>query len=406
MTGLLDGIRVIEIATYVFMPGAGTVMADFGAEVIHVEPPGYGDPYRALYRMKPLPQSDENYCWEMDSRNKKSLVLDLKSEHGRKVIFDLVKDMDVLITNFHPSVLNDLHITYETLSEINPRLIYAHGTGYGESGEEVEKPGYDATAWWARTGLMDAVRPAGGGMGISTPGMGDHPSSMTAFGGIALALYARERTGKGTKISTSLLANGAWSNSLLIQAALCGSTTYIPPTQRDTTNAVVNHYHCSDGRSFFLVLIKESEEFAKFCKAIERPDIAEDPRFAALGDRRENSVVLAGILSEWFVRRPLAEWREILDDNAITFGDIATYEETIVDQQMIQNDIFVEFADQPGKKTVNSPLELKDFPKRQPIAPPTLGQHTTEILRGLGYDETHIAELLATNVVQIGLKKD
>ncbi len=402
MAGLLDGIRVIEIATYVFMPGAGTVMADFGAEVIHVEPPGHGDPYRALYKMKPLPQGEDNYCWEMDSRNKKSLVLDLKSELGHEIIVDLVKNSDVLITNFHPSVLNDLRISYEALSAINPRLIYAHGTGYGENGEEVEKPGYDATAWWARSGLMDAVRPAEGDLAFSTAGMGDHPSSMTAFGAIALALYARERTGKGTKISTSLLANGAWSNSLLIQAALSGCTTYIPPTQTNTSNAVFNHYCCSDGRSFFLVLIKEAEEFVKFCNAIERPELADDPRFAELSDRRENSAILAGILSDWFAQRPLAVWRKILDDNAITFGDIATYEETIVDQQMIQNGIFVEFADQPGRKTINSPFELKDFPKRQPTAPPTLGQHTTEILQGLGYDEARIADLQAAKVVQSG----
>jgi len=400
MVGLLEGIRVVEIATYVFMPGAGTVMADFGAEVIHVEPPGHGDPYRALYRMKPLPQGEENYCWEMDSRNKKSLVVDLKSDLGHEIILDLVRDADVLITNFHPSVLNDLRITYDELSAINPRLIYAHGTGYGEKGEEVEKPGYDATAWWARTGLMDAVRPDGGELALSTAGMGDHPSSMAAFGGIALALYARERTGKGTKMSTSLLANGAWSNSLLIQAALCGCTTYVPPTQTNTTNAVVNHYRCADGRSFFLVLIKEPEEFVKFCSAIERPDLATDPRFAELSARRDNAAVLAGILSNWFGQRPLAAWQKILDDNAITFGSIATSEEAIVDQQMIDNGIFVEFSDQPGRKTINSPIDLKDFPKRQPVAPPTLGEHTTEILQGLGYDEKRIADLQARQVVQ------
>ena len=400
MTGLLEGIRVVEIATFVFMPGAGTVMSDFGAEVIHVEPPGAGDPYRALYRMKPLPQGEENYCWEMDSRNKKSLVVDLKSEPGHEIILDLVKNADVLITNFHPSVLNDLRITYEELSAINPRLIYAHGTGYGELGEEVEKPGYDATAWWARTGLMDAVRPAGGDLALSTAGMGDHPSSMTAFGGIALALYARERTGKGTKVSTSLLANGAWANSLLIQAALCGSTTYVPPTQTDTPNAMVNHYPCADGRSFFLVLIKESEEFEKFCTVIERLDLVDDPRFSELSARRENSTALTEILSNWFAQRPLAAWRKVLDDNAITFGNIATTTETITDDQMIQNGIFVEFADQPGRKTVNSPLELKDFPKRQPVAPPILGQHTTEVLRELGYDEERIAELQSQNIVQ------
>jgi crotonobetainyl-CoA:carnitine CoA-transferase CaiB-like acyl-CoA transferase len=399
MAGLLDGIRVVEIATFVFMPGAGTVMSDFGADVIHVEPPGIGDPYRMLYHMKPLPQGEKNYCWDLDSRNKRSLVVNLKTDEGHEIIIDLIKDADVLITNFHPSVLSELRITYEELSEINPRLIYAHGTGFGEQGEEVEKPGYDATAWWARTGLMDSVRPDGGALAMSTAGMGDHPSSMTTFGGIALALYARERTGKGTKVSSSLLANGAWSNSILLQAALDGCTTYVPPTQSNTSNAVVNHYKCADGRSLFLVLIKEAEEFGLFCDAIERPDIKNDPRFAELNVRRENAPALAAVLSQWFAERPLAEWQKRLDDHAITFANIATTEEAVMDPQFIDNNLFVEFADQPGRQVVNSPLELRDFPKRAPIAAPELGQHTIEVLRDLGYDEQRISGLIESKVV-------
>jgi len=399
MAALLDGIRVVEIATFVFMPGAGTVMSDYGADVIHVEPPGIGDPYRMLYHMKPLPQGEKNYCWDLDSRNKRSLVVDLKTDEGHEIIVDLIKDADVLITNFHPSVLQELRITYEELSEINPRLIYAHGTGFGEHGEEIEKPGYDATAWWARTGLMDSVRPEGGPLAMSTAGMGDHPSSMTTFGGIALALYAREKTGKGTKVSSSLLANGAWSNGILLQAALDDCTTYVPPTQTKTSNAVVNHYKCSDGRSLFLVLIKEAEEFGMFCDAIERPDINDDPRFAELSTRRENAPALAEVLSEWFAQRPVAEWQKMLDDNAITFANIATTEEAVTDPQFAANNMFVEFADQPGRKVVNSPLELRDFPKRAPVAAPELGQHTIEVLRDLGYDEQRISGLVDSKIV-------
>jgi len=170
---LLEDIRVVEVATFVFAPAAGTVLSDFGAEVIHVESPGSGDPYRNLTRLRPLPECTENYCWILDSRNKKSLVLDLKTDAGREVLVELIGTADVFITNYHPSVIDDLGITYAALSTENPRLVYAHATGYGEVGDEAEKPGYDATAWWARSGLMDAVRPAGGELALATAGMGD-----------------------------------------------------------------------------------------------------------------------------------------------------------------------------------------------------------------------------------------
>ncbi len=402
MPGLLDGIRVIEIATFVFMPGAGTVLSDFGADVIHVEPPDGGDPYRALCKMRPLPEGERNYCWDLDGRNKRSLVVDLKTDAGHGIIVDLIRDADVLITNYHPSVLAELRIRYEDLAAINPRLIYAHGTGYGEIGDEVEKPGYDATAWWARSGLMDAVRPAGSSRAMSTAGMGDHPSSMTAFAGIALALYARERTGKGTKVSSSLLANGAWANSILIQAALDGCSDYVPPTQTATPNAMLNHYQCADGRAFFLVLIKEAQEFERFCAAIERSDLAADPRFTTLPARREHAHELAAILSEWFASKPLAHWRARFEAHAITFGDVATIADTVNDRQMHANGVFVEFADEPGRRVVNSPLELKDFPKRAPVSAPALGAHTAEILAALGYDSERIEQLVAAKVVAGG----
>ncbi len=399
MAGLLEGLKVIEVATFVFAPAAGTVLSDFGAEVIHVEPPGIGDPYRLLPSLKPLPECEDNYCWMLDSRNKKSLVLDLKRDEGRDVLLDLARDADIFITNYHPSVLDELRIRYEDVSAVNDRLIYAHGTGYGEIGSDAEKPGYDATAWWARTGLMDAVRPAEGEMALSTAGMGDHPSAMTIFGGIALALYAREKTGKGTKVSTSLMANGAWSNSILIQAALCGGSTYVPPTQAHSPNAMVNHYRTKDGRSFFLVMVKEATEFTQFCQAIGLPELAEDPRFAPIEKRRENAAELAQILSARFLERTWPEWQKILDDHAITFGQIATIDEVPYDSQMETNGVFLEVEGQPGTRVVNSPIELRDHPKQQPLPPPELGEHSRSILEGLGYDAKRIASLREAGVV-------
>ncbi|MEM7540318.1 MAG: CaiB/BaiF CoA-transferase family protein [Pseudomonadota bacterium] len=399
MNSLLEGIKVVEVATFVFAPAAGTVLGDFGADVIHVEPPGIGDPYRVLWQLRPLPECEENYCWMLDSRNKRSLVVDIKKPDGHALMMDLLKDADVMITNYHPSVLDDLNLSYETVSKNNEKLIYAHATGYGELGPEVEKPGYDATAWWARSGLMDAVRPADAELALSTAGMGDHPSALSLLSGIALALYAREKTGKGQKVSTSLMANGAWSNSILVQSALCGGKPYTPPTQVATTNAMLNHYRGSDGRSFFLVLIKEAQEFGQFCEAIGRPELASDARFEALASRRENAGELASILSQWFATKPCSEWRRVLDEHAITFGIIATTDEVVEDEQMIANGVFRELADGSGSKVVNSPIELSGFPKVPLKPPPALGEHNVEILKALGYDDARISELQNAGVI-------
>jgi crotonobetainyl-CoA:carnitine CoA-transferase CaiB-like acyl-CoA transferase len=399
MSALFEGLRVVEIASFVFAPGAGTVMADFGAEVIHVEPPGIGDPMRVLYKLRPLPESEENYCWMHESRNKKSIVLDLKQAAGHDVAVDLIRSADVLITNYQPSVLNELNLSYETVRKINPRLIFAHATGYGEAGDEVEKPGYDATAWWARSGMMNAVRPADAELAMSTAAMGDHPSSISLLAGISMALYAREKSGEGTKVSSSLMANGVWSNSLLIQSALCGAPPYLPPTQATTSNAMLNHYRTSDGQAFFLLLIKEADEFGTFCDAIGREDLARDVRFAELSNRRANSQALVAILSELFASQPLSYWRKLLDEHSITFGIIASNEEVVTDPQMHANDVFAEFADSPGQQVVNSPISLADYPKVAPLLPPTLGQHSDEILTSLGYDENRVRTLKESGAV-------
>jgi len=399
MSGLLEGLRVIEVATFVFAPAAGTVLSDFGAEVIHIEPPGDGDPYRQLRSLRPLPECGENYPWLMDGRNKKSVVVDLKQAAGHQILLDLVRTADVFITNYHPSVLIQLSLTYEILSAANSRLIYAHGTGYGEIGTEAEKPGYDATAWWARSGLMDAVRPAEGELAMSTAGMGDHPSSISLVAGISLALYARERTGKGTKVSTSLIANGAWANSILIQAALCGGTPYVPPTQSGTSNALLNHYRTADDSSFFLVLVKEATEFAKFCDAIGRPELNSDVRFSEIEERRANARDLTALLSDWFAKRPMQEWQKLFDNHGITYAVIASTEDAVTDKQMAETGIIIDMEGRPGTRVVNSPIALRDYPKRIPTPPPDFGEHSATVLRALGYDEKKIKSLRSNGII-------
>ena len=257
MESILQGLRVVEAATFIAAPAAGTMLGDFGADVIHIEAPGVGDPYRKLYTLNPLPKCEENYPWLLDGRNKRSVALNLKHSEGRAVLYKLLANADVFITNYQPSVLADLQVRHDDVRALNPRLIYAHVTGYGELGSEADRPGYDATAWWARSGLMDLVRPRDGEVALSAPGMGDHPTAVALFGAIMLALYRRQQTGLGSKVATSLMANGLWSNSIMAQAALCQATQTPPWVHAESPNALLAVYQSSDQRHFSLVLVKK-----------------------------------------------------------------------------------------------------------------------------------------------------
>jgi len=400
-TSILAGLKVIDCGTFIFGPAAATVLSDFGADVVKVEPPGFGDVYRYLHKMPPLPDSDHGYGWMLTNRNKRGIAINLKHQDGQAVLRRMVADADVLVTNYHPSVLRAFRATYEELAPLNPRLIYAYATGYGECGAEVEKPGYDATAWWARSGLMESVREADSDPAMSVPGMGDHPSAMALVAGILLALLQRERTGKGTKVSSSLLANGAWSNGYLLQAVLVGAKNFAPVTRRNTPNALVNRYRARDDRWIFLAVIQEDKDWPRLPVALSRTDLLEDPRFATLAARRANAAVLIAELDAIFATRDLAEWRAALDRQDITFGVVGRLTEADADQQMIDNGIFrdVRYADGTTLRTVDSPVALAGCDKVQPRPAPELGQHSDEILVELGYAAEEIAALRASGAV-------
>src|SRR5215813_13159986 len=217
---ILSGLRVIDCGAYIAGPAAATIMSDFGAEVIKIERPPHGDPYRRLSFLPGMPISEHNYCWLLDARNKKSLALDLRDEVGREALRRLVATADVFITNYPPEIAERFQVSYEEFAEINPRLIFAHITGYGEEGDDVNQPGYDTTAYWARSGLTNVIYDLTAQTGATPCGSGDHPVSLALFGSIMLALYQRQMTGRGAKVMTSLMATGAWSNSCQIQAAM------------------------------------------------------------------------------------------------------------------------------------------------------------------------------------------
>src|ERR1700722_20191485 len=224
---LFTGLKVIDCASWIAGPAAATMLSDFGADVIKIEPPGAGDPWRAS---QPIPGKKVDYYWQLSSRNKRSLALDLKHPDGQAVLHRLVASADVFITNFPLPVRDRLRMAPADLTPLNPRLIYASFTAYGEAGEEAAKTGFDSTAYWARTGLMDMVcSDAETVPARSIPGMGDHPSATCLYAAIVSALYRREKTGQGGVVRSSLLQSGLWANACAVQTRLFGEDVTLRP---------------------------------------------------------------------------------------------------------------------------------------------------------------------------------
>ncbi|MBV8473999.1 MAG: CoA transferase [Hyphomicrobiales bacterium] len=398
---LFSGLKVLDIATFIAGPAATTVLSDFGAEVIKVERPGVGDPYRYTYLRPPNPSSEENYAWQVTNRNKRSLALDLKSPHAAEVLARLIKWADVLVTNFPPSVRQRLRLNYADVSPINPRLIYADITGYGELGPEADKPGYDVTAYWARSGLMQVTRDASSPPALPVPGIGDYATAISLYAGIVSGLYRRERTGKGCNVRTSLIANGAWATAMWLQAALQGAKFSGEIDQHRPPNPLFASYRTQDNRWVLLAFVQEDKNWPVFARAIERPDLLADRRFADAKARHANCAAFAAELDRVFGARPLAHWKTVLDAARLPYGVVQTPQEMARDPQLLANHIVVPMADGGAKArmTVDSPMVIKESPKVAPRAAPALGEHTDQVLAELGFDAGQIGDLRASGAI-------
>jgi len=399
MNKIFEGIKVLDCGSFIAIPAATTILSDFGADVIKIEPPGAGDPYRQVPRLPGSPESDFNYGWMVDNRNKKGLALDIATPEGREILLRLVSQSDVFATNFPDRVRNRLGITYEQLGELNKRLIYASFSGYGERGSEANKPGFDVTAWWARSGMMDMVRAdAAAEPARPTLGLGDHSSAMTLFAGIVTALYQRELTGRGGQVSSSLLANGLWSNAYYTQAALCGARFIDRPPREQALNALTSYYRCADGRWLILTIVNEERHWPSLAAALGRPELVKDARFTTRSQRYTHSVELIEILDEVFATHDREHWRGRLNANGIIFDIVATAEDLPRDQQLLDNDMLVPFAGE-SMLTIDSPFTVAGTDKVQPRQAPGVGQHSEEVLLSAGYDTSRIKELQARGIV-------
>src|ERR1700712_4271006 len=375
---LFTGLKVIDCASWIAGPAAATMLSDFGADVIKIEPPGVGDPWRAS---TPIPGKKVDYYWQLTSRNKRSLALALKHPDGQAILHRLAASANVFITNFPLPVRDRLRMAPADLMPLNPRLIYGSFTAYGEHGEEAAKTGFDSTAYWARTGLMDMVRADADTVpSRSMPGMGDHPSATSLYAAIVSALYRREKTGQGGVVRSSLLQNGLWANGCAVQTRLFGEDIKLRPTRDEAPNALANHYRSRDGRWFIMALFNEQRQLRSFLSAIGREELTDDPRFATSEARKQHANELVLILDAVFATRDLADWRTTLDAVGVTFGIVATVNEALDDPQMRHAGALVPFGDGQGL-TVMTPFHIDGVEKVPAERAPSVGQHNAAVLQ-------------------------
>jgi crotonobetainyl-CoA:carnitine CoA-transferase CaiB-like acyl-CoA transferase len=392
---IFSGLKVVDLASFIAGPGAAVILSDYGADVIKVEPPA-GDPWRRGNRLPPQPQSDVPYQWHLANRNKRGVALDLKSPDAPRVLERLVKWADVLIVNTPHPARKRLKLEYDDVAAWNPRLIYADLTGFGEQGPDAELPGFDITSYWARSGLLSMTRDAGAPPTWPVAGSGDNATAVGLYSAIVTALYRRERTGKGAYVTTSLLAEGVWSASVAIQAALCDAKFFPPHDRKNPANAAMNVYRSADDTWF--VLLVTPDKLQPVAKAIGRPDLLTDPRFSDPAKLVANMQQLTAILDEVFGAQPMAHWYEVFNGAHVTFGAVRGPQEVINDPQLRSNDIVVPLEGAGGKltSTISSPIQVHGVAKVPARRAPGLGEHNDEVLAQLGFSKSEIDGLRAS----------
>jgi crotonobetainyl-CoA:carnitine CoA-transferase CaiB-like acyl-CoA transferase len=395
---IFSGLKVVDLASFIAGPSAAVILSDFGADVVKVEPPA-GDLWRTGHNIPPQPHAKDAYPWHLANRNKRGMTLDLKSPAAPQVLERLVKWADVLIVNTPHPARKRLKLEYDDVAQWNPRLIYADLTGFGEKGPDASLPGFDITSYWARSGLLSMTRDAGAPPTWPVPGSGDNATAVGLYSAIVTALYRRERTGKGSNVTTSLLAEGVWSASVIIQAALCEASFFGLHDRKHPANAALNVYRASDDTWFVLIVMPD--KLAAVANAIGRPELLTDPRFSDPAKLAQNMPELTAILDEIFGERPMSHWYEVFNGVHVTFGAVRGPPDVINDPQLQLNDIVVPLEGAGGKltSTISSPIQVHGVAKVPAKRAPEIGEHNEEILRQLGFGANEIDVLRATGAV-------
>jgi formyl-CoA transferase len=393
---LLEGIKVVEVSSWIAAPSCGAMLADRGAQVIKVEPPQVGDAYRMYYELPPSPNSEVNFTWILDNRNKRSITLNLKSDEGKAVLHQLVADCDIYITNQPLSFRREQNLSYEDLQPLNERMIYASITAYGEQGPERDREGFDLVGYWSRSGLMNQMRHKGIEPFQAMAGMGDHPTAVALYGSIMTALFRRERTGQGSKVHTSLLANGLWSASCFAQAAWADADFSQIPGQRLTTAL----YLSADNRWIQFSMVRQVEDFDRLVVAVGHPEWLVDERFNTPEQRLQHHEEFTRMLREVMAERTAAEWMAVFAEEGVPAALVAEFQDLPGDPQVLINDMAMQPLEDVGMpRVIRDPINVDGLARVGAKPAPDMGEHTDEVLSELGYSAADITGMREAGIV-------
>ncbi|MBI2829792.1 MAG: CoA transferase [Chloroflexi bacterium] len=406
MAGVLEGVKVVSMEHWYVMPMASVLMSDWGASVIKVEPPA-GEASRGIARLGGVSMSmklggvEVNPQQQFMNRNKKSMVLDLKKEAGRHILCQLIQKADVFMSNYELGAIEKLKLDYDTMNQLNPRLIYAIVTGFGSKGPDKDKRAFDVVAAWARSGMGYLMTAPGQNPPGPPQGMGDRNASVHLVAGILGALLQREKTGKGQKVECSLYQSALWIVSAEIQHALSGTSGSMGRGPRTkAANPLANYYGTKDDRWLQFYMPQSDLSWADFCRAIEMPELEQDPRFNNMEKRRDNNEELIRILDEVFASKTMEEWDKILREYDFIYSPFQSPKDVVNDPQALANDFFKELHHPAGTmKVLASPVSFSQDPASVRAPAPETGQHTEEVLLELGYSWEDIAGLKETKVI-------
>jgi crotonobetainyl-CoA:carnitine CoA-transferase CaiB-like acyl-CoA transferase len=396
----MEGVKVIEMGVWVAGPAAGCILSDWGADVVKIEPTRVGDPGRLFARMlgADLPF---NPPFEMDNRGKRSVAIDLAREEGREIALGLVDSADVFVSNVRMAGLERLGLDYASLQRRNPRLVHAAISGYGFEGPDADRAGYDIAAFWARSGIAHMLTQPGQQPPFQRGGMGDHGAGLACAGAVAAALYAREKTGEGQQVATSLLRQGVYTLSFDLAFLMRIGVSIGVSDRAAMVNPCINSYRDSQGRWFWIVGLEGERHWPPLCRVVGRPEWIDDPRFANPSDRATNATTLIALLDEIFATRTREEWGVIFDaEPDMWWAPVQSLDEVLADPQVAAAGSFVEVPDGDGSMLLPAtPVDFAATSAAPRRGSPGHGEHTDEILTMLGYGADRIARLREQGIV-------